>query len=208
MNLETGLRDGRRSDEVAQVGLAVAALGHTPAPSMPTPPPDGGLRAWSQVLAGHLINSLTWGFAASFGVYQLHYTENLHLSPSLTSWIGSIQVFLTFAISAFSGRSADAGYARHAVAAGTTLCIIGTFMTSLAEKYWQIFLAQGLCTGMGMGVMYMPAVTVVGTYFARKKTMALAIGAAGGGTGSVVFPAIVQYTTRQIGQCKCFVPNI
>ena len=173
--------------------------------STPTPPPDGGLRAWSQVFAGHLINCLTWGFAASFGVYQLHYTETLLLPPSQISWVGSIQIFLTFAISAFSGRSADAGYARHAVLAGTTLCVLGTFMTSLAETYWQIFLAQGICTGVGMGVMYMPAVTVVGTYFARKRTMVLAMSAAGGGTGSVVFPAIVQYLTPQVGKNDAFI---
>lgn len=109
-------------------------------------------------------------------------------------------MFLTFAISAFSGRLADAGYARHAVLAGTSLCVLGTFMTSLAVTYWQIFLAQGVCTGTGMGVMYMPAVTVVGTYFARKRTMVLTMSAAGGGTGSVVFPAIVQYLTPQIGE--------
>jgi len=170
------------------------------APSLQSPPPDGGLRAWSQVFVGHLVNSLTWGFAASFGVYQLHYTETLLLPPSQISWVGSIQIFLTFVISAFSGRSADAGYARHAVLAGTTMCVLGTFMTSLAKTYWQILLAQGICTGIGMGVMYLPAVTVVGTYFARKKTMALAIAAAGSGTGSVVFPAVVQYLIPQVGQ--------
>lgn len=75
-------------------------------------------------------------------------------------------------------------------------------MTSLAESYWQIFLAQGICTGQGMGVMYMRAVTVVGTYFARKRTMVLAMSAAGGGTGSVVFPAIVQYLTPQVGESQ------
>lgn len=143
----------------------------------------------------------------------MHYTETLLLPPSQIAWIGSIQVFLTFAISAFSGRLADAGYARHAVLVGTTLCVLGTFMTSLAETYWQIFLAQGICEGLGMGIMYMPAVTgrshltlllalratgpiagkrhtvnhigigrltrmlmeslsiVIGTYFARKRTM-------------------------------------
>ena len=170
------------------------------------PPPDGGIRAWSQVVAGHLINSLTWGFSASFGVYQLHYTETLLLPPSQVSWIGSIQIFLTFAISAFVGRSADAGYARHAVLAGTTTLVFGTFMTSLARTYWQIFLAQGICTGLGMGVMYMPAVTVVGTYFARKRTMVLAMSAAGGGTGSVVFPAIVQYVTPRLGRYIPFRP--
>ena len=26
----------------------------------PAPPPDGGIRAWSQVFAAHLINCLTW----------------------------------------------------------------------------------------------------------------------------------------------------
>ena len=92
-------------------------------------------------------------------MYQLHYTESLHLPPSQVSWIGSIQIFLTFAISAFSGRSADAGYARHAVLVGTSLCVLGTFMTSFAKTYWQIFLAQGICEGIGMGIMYMPAVT-------------------------------------------------
>ncbi len=80
------------------------------------------------------------------------------------------------------------------------LLIFDTFMTSLATKYWQIFLAQGLCTGIGMGVIYMPAVTVVGTYFAKRKVMALATSAAGSGTGSVIFPSIVQYLTPTIGE--------
>ena len=166
----------------------------------PGPPPDGGLRAWTQVLVGHLINALTWGFPASFDVYQLHYSEVLLLPPSQVSWIGSVQGFLTFFISAFSGRAADAGYARHTVFAGTTLLVFGTFMTSLATKYWQIFLAQGICTGIGMGVIFMPAVTVVGTYFAKRKVMALATSAAGSGTGSVIFPSIVQYLTPKIGE--------
>ncbi|MCJ1395088.1 hypothetical protein MMC18_007969 [Xylographa bjoerkii] len=73
-------------------------------------------------------------------------------------------------------------------------------MTSLAVTYWQISLAQGLCTGIGMSMTFMPAVAVVGTYFARKKPMVLAIAASGAGFGSVVFPAIVQYLTPQIAR--------
>ena len=163
------------------------------------PPPDGGLRAWSQVLVGHLINALTWGTTASFGVYQLYYTEYLFLPPSQVSWIGSVQVFLTFFIGTFSGRSVDAGYGRHVVLVGSLLLLIGTFTTSLAVTYLQIFLAQGLCAGIGMGLMFMPAVTVVRTYFQKRKTMALAISASGSGVGSVAFPATVQYLIPKIG---------
>ncbi|MCJ1358512.1 MAG: hypothetical protein MMC33_008512 [Icmadophila ericetorum] len=163
------------------------------------PHPDGGLRAWSQVLVGHLINALTWGTTASFGVYQLYYSEHLLIPPSQVSWIGSVQVFLTFFIGTFSGRSVDAGYCRHIVLLGSVLLLIGMFTTSLAETYVQIFLAQGLCAGVGMGLVFMPAVTVVGTYFQKRKTMALAISASGSGTGSLVFPATVQYLIPKIG---------
>jgi hypothetical protein len=108
-------------------------------------PPSGGVQAYLQILAGHLINALTWGYSASFGIYQAHYTSTLHLPASQIAWIGSIQVFFTFMLSTFSGRAADAGYASHAVLLGTVLIVLGTFMTSLSTTYWQILLAQGVC---------------------------------------------------------------
>ncbi|USP79410.1 putative monocarboxylate permease [Curvularia clavata] len=163
------------------------------------PPPDGGLRAWLQILAGHLINALTWGYSASFGVYQLHYTTTLSLPESQIAWIGSLQVFLTFFVGTFSGRSADAGYVQHTTLLGSTLIVFGTFMTSLATEYWQIFLAQGLCTGLGMGALYMPAVAVIGSYWKERKAMALGLAASGSGTGSILFPLIIQHLQPTIG---------
>jgi MCP family monocarboxylic acid transporter-like MFS transporter 3 len=110
-----------------------------------------------------------------------------------------MQVFLTSFTSAFSGRAADVECARHNVFADTILLGFGTFMTSLTTKYSQIFLAQDICTGIGMEVIFMPAVAVMITYFARRKVMALTVPAAGSGTGSVNFPSIVQYLTPQTG---------
>lgn len=104
-------------------------------------PPDGGLRAWSQVFAAHLINAMTWGFAGSFGVYQLYYEQHMDLPASQVSWIGSVQIFLTFALCALSGRLSDAGYARVTACAGCFLTVLGSFMTSLATRYWELLLA-------------------------------------------------------------------
>ncbi|KAI1799737.1 putative monocarboxylate permease [Daldinia bambusicola] len=165
----------------------------------PGPPPDGGLQAWLQVLAGHLINALTWGYSASFGVYQLYYTTTLSLPESQASWIGSLQVFLTFFIGTLSGRSADAGYAQHTALLGSILIVLGTFTTSLATTYWQIFLAQGLCTGLGMGMLYMPAIAVISSYWKKNKAMALGLASSGSGTGSVIFPLVVQKLQPTIG---------
>ncbi|KGO42510.1 Major facilitator superfamily domain, general substrate transporter [Penicillium expansum] len=117
-----------------------------------SPPPDGGFHAWAQVVAGHLVVALTWGYASSFGVFQNHYESTLPRIPSDISWIGGFQVFCLLFISTLSGRATDAGLARPVVALGGLLLVIGTFMTSLAVEYWQIFLAQGLCIGIGQGL--------------------------------------------------------
>lgn len=165
----------------------------------PGPPPDGGTRAWLQILAGFLINSITWGYSASFGVYQLHYTTSLSLPKSQVSWIGSIQVFLTFFVGTLSGRAADAGYAQHTALLGSVMIVLGTFITSLATAYWQVFLTQGLCTGLGMGVLFMPAVAVISSYWKRNKALALALAGSGSGVGSVIFPLIVQRLQPTLG---------
>ncbi|KAK1458664.1 major facilitator superfamily transporter, partial [Colletotrichum cuscutae] len=161
--------------------------------------PDGGTTAWLQVLASHLINQIAWGYPSSYGVYQLYYTTTLSLPSSQASWIGSIQIFLTFGICALSGRLADAGYTRHAVIVGLFMAVMGTFLTSFCHAYWQIFLAQGLCTGLGMGIMFMPGITILGSYFKRRKTLALSIVTTGTGLGSVTFPILLNYTMPHVG---------
>ncbi|KAJ0290511.1 hypothetical protein COL940_001029 [Colletotrichum noveboracense] len=161
--------------------------------------PEGGWTAWSQVLAGNMLNALAWGYPATFGVYQLYYTEKLHLPSAQISWIGSIQIFLTFAICTISGRLTDAGYARQAVLVGCTVVVFGTFMTSLCTTYWQIMLAQGICTGMGLGVLFMPSVAIIGSYFKERRSLALAISATGTGVGSLIFPSTLQYLIPQVG---------
>jgi MFS family permease len=162
-------------------------------------PPDGGFTAWSQVVAAALINSMSWGYPSTFGVFQLYYRDALKVPDSQISWIGSLQVFLAFAMCTLSGRLADAGYVKSTIVVGSSLVVFGTFMTSLCTEYWQIFLAQGLCTGLGLGIMFMPPIQVVNSYFLKNRSLALALGATGTGFGSVIFPAAIQYLIPKIG---------
>lgn len=102
-------RGGVRGSGVS--GLAERVLSRTTSRSSfnPGPPPDGGLRAWTAVAAGHLVIMNTWGYINSFGVFQTYYATELGLPPATISWIGSIQVFLLFFIGTFTGRITDAG---------------------------------------------------------------------------------------------------
>ena len=181
-----------------------------PDPDANFEPPDRGWLAWSQVLAALFINMMTWGLPATFGVFQLYYVEELGLPGAQVSWIGSIQVCLSFLVCTVSGRLSDAGFARQTVAVGCFLVVFGMFMTSLCKTYWQILLAQGVCTGLGLGVAFMPAVSVASSYFKKNRAFALAIAATGTSFGSLIFPSVVQYLIPKIGfawavRCEAFV---
>ncbi|KAI5196574.1 MFS monocarboxylate transporter-like protein [Aureobasidium subglaciale] len=162
-------------------------------------PPDGGVKAWTQVLMGHFILVNSWGYLSSFGLYESYYTTSLSLSASKVSWIGSVQVFLVYVIGTFSGRALDAGYYHTVQAAGSCLQVLGIFMTSVSTQYWQLFLAQGVCKGLGDGLVFCPTVSLVATYFSKKRSLAMAMTASGGATGGVIFPLIFQQLEPKVG---------
>ena len=101
----------------------------------PGPPPDGGVRAWTQSLCGHLIVCNTWGYISSFGVFQTYYVSALGHPPSDISWIGSVQIFLLFFIGTFSGRATDFGLFKPTIILGSFFMLFGVFMTSLSTRY-------------------------------------------------------------------------
>ncbi|KAI1291543.1 major facilitator superfamily domain-containing protein [Xylaria venustula] len=158
------------------------------------PPPDGGLIAWLQLVAALLTSTISWGTPTAFGVFQLYYVQTLKLPQSQVSWIGSVQFLLTYGMCIVSGRLSDAGYIRSTFAVGAFLVVFGTFVTSLGYEYWHFFLAQGLTVGLGLGIMFMPPLQVLSSYFERKRTLAMTGAATGTGIGSLILPAIIQYS--------------
>lgn len=165
----------------------------------PGPPPDGGLQAWTQVIMGHLTVFNTWGYINSFGVFQTYYVTMLKETPSAISWVGSVQIFLLFFVGTFSGRATDYGLFRITFIVGSIFQLLGIFMTSLSTKYWHLFLAQGILTGLGNGLIFCPTISMVSTYFSKKKSLALGLVASGTATGGLVFPVIVQQLLPKIG---------
>lgn len=164
-----------------------------------SPAPNGGTQAWLQVLMGHLVLINGWGYLSSFGLFQVHYTTTLGATPSAVSWIGSMQIFLVYLVGTFSGRALDAGHFHTVLAIGSLLQIIAVFTTSICTSYWQVFLAQGVCKGLGDGLVFCPTVSLVATYFSTRRSLAMAFTASGGATGGIIFPLIAQQLLPKVG---------
>ncbi|KAL2868562.1 major facilitator superfamily domain-containing protein [Aspergillus lucknowensis] len=151
--------------------------------------PNGGFRAWLHVALCHTVFLNTWGLANSYGVFQQYYTHTLDRSQSDISWIGGIQMFLLLFVGAFSGRATDAGYFRHCFVAGAVLQALGFCMASLSTTYYQILLSQAVCVGLGSGLVFTPGLSVMGSYFTEKRSVAVGLAASGAATGGILYPA-------------------
>ncbi|KAF7190929.1 Aspyridones efflux protein apdF [Pseudocercospora fuligena] len=165
----------------------------------PGPPPDGGFQAWLQCACVHLTIFSTFGYITSFGVFQTYYQNTLGVSPSAISWIGSIQIFLLFGIGTFTGRATDAGLFKPVYITGAVFQIVGIFCQAECKTFWQLFLAQALCIGIANGLQFCPVMSLITTYFAKKRALAVGITAVGSCTGGVIFPVIVQQLLPKVG---------
>ncbi|KAK5064722.1 hypothetical protein LTR84_000556 [Exophiala bonariae] len=170
------------------------------AATMP-PAPNGGFQAWIQVLGAHFLFFNSWGIVNTFGVYQTYYQTSLlhNHNASEISWIGTFQAFLLVSFSLVAGPIFDRGYFRILLAVGTFLTVFGIMMNSISDNYWQVFLSQGLCIGLGTGCLFLPSVAIVATYFTTKRALAIGIVASGGSIGSVVYPIVFHRLQPRIG---------
>ncbi|KAF2022134.1 MFS general substrate transporter [Aaosphaeria arxii CBS 175.79] len=151
--------------------------------------PDGGLHAWLKVFGGFLLYMNIWGFTISFGAFQAYYRGNMlsSSSSSAISWIGTAQAWLLILVGSLSGPLFDLGYFRSMLITGNVLIVIGLMMLSLCDQYWQIFLAQGLCMGLGAGLLYVPSLALVGIWFDKRRAVAMGIVMSGIAVGGVAY---------------------
>ncbi|KAK2779370.1 MFS monocarboxylate [Colletotrichum kahawae] len=143
----------------------------------------------------------TYGIAATYGAYQAYYqTDKLASSlPSAISWIGTTQVFLLGFTGILAGPLYDSGYIRSLLAVGGFLVVFGFFMLSLAAEYFHIVLSQGVCIGIGSGLLYVPGVSIVSNAFTTKRPIATGIAATGSAVGGVLFPILFRALEPRMG---------
>lgn len=70
---------------------------------------------------------------------------------------------------------------------GNLLVVVGIMMLSLCNKYYQVFLAQGVCMGLGAGLLYIPSLALVGVWFSKKRALAMGVVTSGIAVGGVIY---------------------
>lgn len=104
-----------------------------------------------------------------------------------------MQSSLLLIVGLVTGPLYDAGYFRILLCSGSFLIVFGQMMTSLCHEYYQALLAQGFCIGIGVGLIFIPGVALLSTYFSSNLALANGVAAAGSGLGQLLslrYPAL------------------
>ena len=107
-------------------------------------------------------------------------------SPSNIAWVGSVQAFLILFVGSVSGPIFDAGHFNFLLRTGSFCLVLGLFMTSLCKELWQLALAQGILTGLGGGMLFLPAIAIIPQYFTTRKSLATGIASVGSSSGQSI----------------------
>ncbi|PCH37601.1 MFS general substrate transporter [Wolfiporia cocos MD-104 SS10] len=180
-------------------------------PDAPPAPLDAGRTAWLTVAGAWMVQFATFGYVSAFGVYQDYYTttflaretsSNIRCAPRprprprshAPSWIGSLQLCLMYAPGVFVGRAFDKGLFHHIEIVGGLLYVFSIFMLSLARpgQYYQVFLAQAVGMGLGLGLTFLPSLSIVSHHLRRRRALAVGIVTSGASAGGIVFPILLN----------------
>ncbi|KAG2128712.1 MFS general substrate transporter [Suillus clintonianus] len=158
--------------------------------------PEGGFTAWGTALGAFLIQFCGFGYTSAYGVFQDFYTQTYltNSTPSEIAWIGSVNAFLILSVGLVSGRMLDRGAFYHAMKIGCLLQCFFLFMLSLAkpDRYYQIFLSQGVGVGFAIGLTNVPSIAVVSHHFQRRRAFVMSFVVAGASTGSILHPIMLN----------------
>ncbi|KAF2674596.1 MFS general substrate transporter [Microthyrium microscopicum] len=191
--------DGSHSDIVEPTTKSEIPRGVNPWD--PSQFPDGGLKAWLVVAGSFSCLFCSFGWINCIGIFQDYYqTHQLkEFSPSTISWIGSLEVALMLFGGLFVGRIYDNFGPRPLLIFGTFFHVFGLMMTSISTEYYQILLAQGICSPIGIACLFTPATNSVVTWFMKRRAFAIGIVASGSSLGGVIFPIMFNKLIAEVG---------
>ncbi|KAL4229058.1 hypothetical protein ACF0H5_012096 [Mactra antiquata] len=159
-------------------------------------PPDGGW-GWVITFSSFMIGMIVDGIAFTFGFFFLEFQEYFGANKSVTSSINSVLAGSYFTIGPVVGALTNVFGCRKVAMVGAVITAVSFFLCTFSPNVETMIILYGLCGGTGFGMMYLPAIVMVGYYFDKRRALATGIAVCGSGIGSFVFAPLSESLLRQ-----------
>jgi len=156
------------------------------------PPPDGGW-GWAIVFAAFVINVIVDGICYAYGIIAPVFQERFQASKAETSLIGSLLIGFYLMMGPVVSALTNKFGCRFVTMLGAVIATIAFFLGRYQSSINGLIGCYGVLGGVGFGMMYLPAIVVVGFYFEEKRAFATGIVTSGSGVGTFVFAPLTQW---------------
>ncbi|KAK5950187.1 hypothetical protein OHC33_008902 [Knufia fluminis] len=163
-------------------------------------PPDGGY-GWVCIFACFLINGFTWGIVASYGVYLNYYLNNA-IFPGASdidyAFVGGSNFAAALVTAPAVNWLLRKFGTRPVMFSGCVIWAVGWITASFATTLWQLILSQGICVGVGLGVIWQPSTGVISQWFQKKRSMAQGFTSAGSGVIGIIYSVSTTHMIQRL----------
>ena len=162
-------------------------------PSVEVEPRYGWVVVWACFVALAVIFGIAYSFAAFFESF----TADFHASRAEVSLVFGLSGLLYFVLGAFGGMLSDRFGPRRVTSAGMACIAAALGLGSIAQSMTQLTLVYGLGLGVGIALVYTPAIGCVQPWFTRRRGLAAGIASAGIGAGTFGVPLLATALIAQ-----------
>ncbi|KAI2350470.1 hypothetical protein LOY94_003465 [Ophidiomyces ophidiicola] len=163
--------------------------------------PEGGREAYMVVFGSFLALFGSLGIVNTLG--SIHAWISVHqlknYNQSSVSWIFGIYAFLLFFGGLQIGPIFDAKGPKLLVLAGTILSVLSVALLGSCTEYWHFMVVYSVIGGIGVSLVFTPAVASPGHFFFRLRGRATGIATTGGSVGGIVFPLMLESLYPKVG---------
>jgi MFS family permease len=145
---------------------------------------------WVVVWATCVALAVIFGVAYSFAAFFEPFTREFQAQRADVSLVFGLCGLIYFALGAFGGMLSDRLGPRVVAGAGMLCIALGLVGASVARSMWEVTLAYGVGVGLGIALVYTPAIGTVQPWFTRRRGLAAGIASAGIGAGTLVVPLL------------------
>ena len=151
--------------------------------------PDGGCTACLVVSASFMISLIQEGATYSFGLLLPRISDRFSVGRAEAALTSSLFIFLTFGSGPLVASLTSRLGHRLVTILGVTIATLGLLIAAIyihlppEPSIIVLYVSVGIITGLGFGLMYLPAWDIIEVYFDKRLGFATGVAAAGAGIG-------------------------
>ncbi|PVD27384.1 hypothetical protein C0Q70_12542 [Pomacea canaliculata] len=162
------------------------------------PAPDGGW-GWMIVLASLVANIIVDGITYTFGIFLPRFEEAFQQPKSTIALAGSLQVGTYLCAGPIVSALTNRFGCKRVTIAGSIIASFAFIISMFSPSADILILTYGIIGGLGFGMMYLPAIVIVGYYFEKKRALATGIAVCGSGVGMFLMAPLSDYLLSEFG---------